>query len=236
MQTIPVRTAQNVVIHHPVASLGDRILAYFIDAFIQAGYIILCIIAYVTLSVEEVWIWILTLAVPFTLYHLAFEVLMNGQSPGKRAMSIRVIRLDGSPPSLGGYVLRWLFRLIEIDLLSGAVAMMVIIFGGKGQRAGDMAAGTTVVKLVPQVSAKAIFTMAQDDYQPRFEQVRKLTEKDIEIIERVLEVNRDLGNSEPMLAAAGKVKDLLGITTDLPATTFLYTVIKDFRHYTSLGQ
>jgi uncharacterized RDD family membrane protein YckC len=235
MQTIPVRTAQNVVIHHPVASIGDRILAYFIDAFIQAGYIILCIIAYINLDVEEVWIWILTLAVPFTLYHLAFEALMNGQSPGKRAMDIRVIRLDGSPPSLGGYVLRWLFRLIEIDLLSGAVAMVVIILGGKGQRAGDMAAGTTVVKLVPQVSAKETFTLAKDDYQPRFEQVRRLSEQDIEILERALEVNRELGNSEPMLAAVGKVKDLLGITTDMPATTFLYTVIRDYRHYSALG-
>ncbi len=236
MQTIPVRTAQNVVIQHPVASLGDRILAYLIDALIVVGYVILLLITFFNLGVDDTWLWILGLAVPVFLYHLVFEVFMNGQSPGKRALNIRVIRLDGSPPSVGAYLLRWLFRLIEIDVLSGAVAMLFIVLGGKGQRAGDMAAGTTVVKLVPQVSAAQVFTTAVEEYVPRFEQVRQLSEKDIEIVERALEVNREQGNSEPMMAAAGRIKDLLGISTDLPTTTFLYTVIKDFRYYSARGE
>ena len=38
MQTIQVRTTQNVFIHYPVASVGDRILAYLLDQVIKIIY------------------------------------------------------------------------------------------------------------------------------------------------------------------------------------------------------
>jgi hypothetical protein len=60
-----------------------------------------------------------------------------------------------------------------------------------------------------------------------------LSEKDIEIIQRALEVNRDQGNPKPMLAVVDKIKTQLGIQTDLPPIKFLYVLIKDFNHLTS---
>ncbi|WP_409024770.1 hypothetical protein [Flectobacillus sp. BAB-3569] len=31
---------------------------------------------------------------------------------GKRARNIKVIKLDGSAPTIGAYILRWIFRII----------------------------------------------------------------------------------------------------------------------------
>ena len=44
---------------------------------------------------------ILLVGLPVVLYHLAFEVFFEGQTPGKLALKIRVARLDGAQPTLG---------------------------------------------------------------------------------------------------------------------------------------
>lgn len=235
MQTVSVRTTQNVVIDYPVASLGDRILAYFIDVFIIIAYFILIFFLLVSGGAGSAALIIGVLLIPPFLYHLVFEIFMNGQSPGKRQMNIKVVRLDGTPPTIGNYIIRWLLRLIEIDVLSGAIALFTIAVNGKGQRLGDIAAGTTVVKLVEQraVTANEVFTVSEDTYTPVFHQVIQLNDQDIEVIQQALEVNRTTGNSVPVMAVTEKVKNRLGIQTDLPPVKFLYTIVKDYGHITA---
>jgi hypothetical protein len=120
-------------------------------------------------------------------------------------------------------------------MLSGAIAMLVIAVGGKGQRLGDMAAGTTVVKLVQQkeITSREIFTIAEESYVPTFSQVLQLNDGDIEIINQALRVNRSTGNSKPVLAITEKIKALLGVESDMPPVKFLYTIVKDYGYYTS---
>ncbi len=235
MQTVSVRTTQNVVIDYPVASLGDRILAYFIDVFIILAYFILIFFLLVSGGAGSTAFIIGVLMIPPFLYHLVFEIFMNGQSPGKRQMNIKVVRLDGTPPTIGNYIIRWLLRLIEIDALSGAIALFTIAVNGKGQRLGDIAAGTTVVKLVEQraVTANEVFTVSEDTYTPVFQQVIQLNDQDIEVIQQALEVNRTTGNSVPVMAVTEKIKNSLGIQTDLPPVKFLYTLVKDYGHITA---
>jgi uncharacterized RDD family membrane protein YckC len=235
MQTVTVRTTQNVLIEYPMAGLGDRILAYLIDLLIIIAYFIAVIFLMVNANAFSLAAFISALLIPTFLYHLLFEIFMNGQSPGKRAMKIKVVRLDGAPPTIGNYVIRWLLRLIEIDLLSGAVALVTIAVSNKGQRLGDMAAGTTVVKLAAQhaVTAKEVFTAVEESYLPVFNQVVQLNDGDIELIQQALEVNRNSGNYQPVLAVTEKVKTSLGIQTDLPPVKFLYTIVKDYGHITA---
>ena len=235
MQTVKVRTTQNVVIEYPVASLGDRILAFLIDGLIIFGYYVLVIFLLAGTNAFSTASFIGLMIVPAFLYHLLFEIFMNGQSPGKRQMNIKVVRMDGTPATIGNYIIRWLLRLIEIDLMSGAIAMLTIAISGKGQRLGDLAAGTTVVKLVEQreVNAKEVFTFAEEQYIPTYPQVVQLTDQDIELIQQALEVNRSTGNYQPVLAIVQKVQSKLGIQTDLPPVKFLYIVIKDYGHITA---
>jgi uncharacterized RDD family membrane protein YckC len=231
MQTIRVHTTQNVSIQYPLASLGDRILAYLLDRVFIIAYLLAIYVLFSSLKLEVWWIWVAFTLIPYIFYHLVFEIFMNGQSPGKRILKIQVIRLDGSPATVGDFILRWLFALVEM----GLIAVIVIAAGGKGQRLGDMVAGTTVIKLVEEkeITAQQVFVTAEENYSPVFTEVTQLSTNDIEVIQRALEVNRDHGNSEPVMLVAQKIKALLGIQSDLPPVKFLYTVIKDYNHLTS---
>lgn len=233
---VHVRTTQNVFINYKVASVGDRILAYLLDQIILIVFMVVMFLIYRSVKMDIVWVWIVTLVVPYLLYHPLFEIFMNGQSPGKRVLDIQVIRLDGTPATIGNYVMRWLFSFVDINLMSGLIAVLTIAIGEKGQRLGDMVAGTTVVKLTPeaQVTASQIFVPTQaPDYTPTFPQVTQLNERDIELVQRALEVNRDSGNTQPVMAVTERIKSLLGIQSDLPPVKFLYTIVKDFQHLTA---
>ncbi len=235
MQTIQVRTTQNVFIHYPVASVGDRILAHLLDRVILIVLILALWALLYSLDIDEEWVAIVVLGLPFLLYTLLFEIFMNGQTPGKRVLNIKVIRLNGTPATVGDYVLRWIFAFVDIGILGGAIAVILVAAGGKGQRLGDIVAGTSVIKQVEQaeITAKEVFVVADSAYQPVFTQAIQLNESDIDLIQRALEVNRDLGNVQPMLVITEKLKTQLGIQTDLPPVKFLYTLIKDFNHLTS---
>lgn len=233
MQTISVLTTQNVSIQYPVASIGDRILAYLLDRLILVIFLIAVIAAIINIGLEEVWwLWIIFVAFPLFFYHLLFEIFMNGQSPGKRVMNIQVVRLDGTQPTVGDYLLRWIFSFVDFYILSGALAVIIIAFNGKGQRLGDIVAGTSVVKLIAQkeITADNVFIAPEETYQPVFPQVSQLNTTDIELIQRALEAYQNFNNPQPVILVAEKIKSMLGIQSDLPPVQFLYTIVKDFNH------
>jgi hypothetical protein len=159
---------------------------------------------------------------------------MNGQTPGKKFLKVQVVKLDGTPPSIGSYLLRWLFAVVDL-VLYGVVAIVIIASGGKGQRLGDVVAGTSVIKLTARenITAREIFTTAEDQHVATFPQALSLSDKDIELIQRALEVNRDQGNTQPVLILDKKIKEMLNIETDLPPVKFLYTIIKDYQMLSS---
>lgn len=232
MQTISVQTTQNVSIQYPIASVGDRIVAYLLDLAILIAYAIAVIAAFVNMDLNVVWPWIVFLVMPWFLYHLMFEIFMNGQSPGKRVMNIQVVRVDGTQPGVGNYLLRWVFSLIDFHILSGAIAVIAIATNGRGQRVGDVVAGTCVVKLIAQkeITASEVFISPEDTYVPVFPQVVQLASRDIELIQRALDANTNHGNMQPVLMVTDKIKSLLGVQTDLAPAQFLYTIVKDFNH------
>jgi uncharacterized RDD family membrane protein YckC len=235
MQTIRVRTTQNVFIEYPLASIGDRILAYLLDGIIVFTYAIGIVALFAELDVERWYVWLIFIGFPWLFYSLAFEIFMDGQTPGKQVLKIKVVRLDGTPPTIGDYLMRWICGFVDFYMFSGLIAVLIITLGGKGQRLGDVAAGTSVVKLVDhhQISAENVFVSPEDDYTPTFPQVVELTETDIELIQRALEVNRDQGNSQPAIVVTDKVKSLLKIETDMPPIKFLYTIVKDYQKITA---
>ncbi len=235
MQTIRVQTTQNVSIHYPLASIGDRLVAYIIDQVILFLYAWAAIILLDGFYDGNWWFFFLVIGVPLIFYSLAFEILMNGQSPGKMAMNIRVIRLDGASPDVGNYLMRWVFRFIDFGVSSGVVALIAIAASNKGQRIGDMVAGTSVIKLAAreEITSAEIFVTPEDDYVPTFAEVTNLSTRDIELVQRALEVNRKHGNTQPVVIASEKIKEILGIESELPPVKFLYTIVQDYNHLTS---
>ena len=235
MQTVKVRTTQNVFIEYPLASIGDRILAHLADRLILIVYSIAVAAVLLQMEIELWYLWLLLLGAPWLLYTVLFEIMMDGQTPGKLLLKVKVVRLNGTPATVGDYLMRWIFSFVDIYILSGIIAVVIISMGGKGQRLGDMVAGTTVVKLVAQteVSSRDIFVTPETDHTLTFTQVSGLRDKDIELIQQALIAYRDQGNQEPVNLIAEKVKSLVGIQTDMPPVKFLYTVIKDYNQLTA---
>jgi uncharacterized RDD family membrane protein YckC len=209
--------------------------AGLIDTVIVVAYIVLVAYGMSLVEIDSAALGISVLVIPSILYHLLFEIFMDGQSPGKRQMKIKVVRTDGTPATIGNYLLRWLLRLIEVQAAQGMIAVITIAWNGRGQRLGDIAAGTTVVKLVRQkdVTAAEIFTLATDDYVPQFPGVTMLSDRDAELIQQALEVYRRHDNLQPAMIVTEKIKTRLGIQTDMTFEAFLTTILKDYSQLTA---
>lgn len=231
--TVSILTSQNVALEYEPASLGDRILALMLDYLIFLGWMIFYFVLIRLLpgAFQNRFASTVLLLMPFMLYDLLCEVFLNGQSLGKIAMKIRVVMLDGSPPNLGAYLIRWLFRLIESPVfLAGIVPLITVAANGRGQRIGDIAAGTTVVKLTrPVTLAHVMYRALPEDYQVQFPEVTQLSDRDLNIIREALRLN----NPEIIGLAASKVKQVIGVQSELHDVTFLRTLISDYQFLAS---
>ena len=238
MPTIRVHTTQNDTIEYEAGGLGRRIVAAILDnliIFAWAAAVFGITFWIVGDSFKEsyviLWVMGLLVGIPYVFYHLACEALLNGQSLGKKAMDLRVMRLDGTPPRLGDYFLRWLLRLVDTSLpgIGPLVGIIVIAAGGKGQRLGDMAAGTTVISLKARSGSLQQLTtpLMPEGYQPVFPQAIELTDHDVALLRQLL--NRSLQNDNYVLLneTAVKIKALLHIESDLSDEAFLRTVLRD---------
>lgn len=248
MASIRVHTAQNVTLEYEVASLGDRLVAAIIDSIILWAWFIACfLIVFNVLKVgggrsEASNIVALVLlgvlaGVPYVFYNLICEVFLNGQSIGKKARDIRVMRLDGTAPRLGDYLLRWLLRIVDTGLpvVGGFVAMITILLNGKGQRLGDLAAGTTVVKLRRLAAQTATLPTLPVDYQPVFPQAALLADHDVALVRQLMQQAAVREDYALLNEVANKVKGLTGIQTTLPDDPFLKTVLRDHAHLATHG-
>lgn len=242
MSQVNIATTQNVDIHFEAANPLDRMLSYFIDMLVLYGYFsvvgIIAGIAATSLMENDaigmaVVIYVL-LYLPPVLYPLLCEIMLNGQTLGKRALKIRVLRLDGTQPTVGNYVVRWLTGLFEISLFP-AIALLTTVASKRHQRLGDMAAGTTVVRLAPKVSLDMTFVSdgVDDAYQPRFPQVRLLTEQDAETLRDLLTViafrriSRDAAISLTWRAKE-RLEEVYGLRSDLVPVELIRAVVADY--------
>ena len=236
MEQVSINTTQNVQISYSIAGLGDRIFAYLIDIAIMISVTIVLSIILGYSGVLEAQPLIMMLAIlPAFFYHLILEMTQNGQSIGKKILKIKVVKLNGSQANFAGYLLRWLLWPID-TFLYGVVAILCIAIGGKGQRLGDIAAGTTVIKLKDsEFLEDHTLNDLDDSYIPVFINATDLSQEHIDLIKKAIDAKLILLDDKPVAAIAEKVKNRLEITTDLPDLKFLHTILKDY-HYLMLAK
>jgi uncharacterized RDD family membrane protein YckC len=240
MATIRVHTPQNVTLEYEVGSLGNRIVAAILDNLILFAYmgavggLAVWLGGRLTIYSPVLWVAGLLMGIPYVFYNLACEVFLNGQSLGKKAMNLRVMRLDGTAPRLGDYFLRWLLRIVDTSLpgIGGLVAIITIAVSGKGQRLGDMAAGTTVISLKPRAEALGTLTtpLPPEGYQPVFPQAADLSDHDVALLRQLLGRSLQQENYVLLNETATKIKQLLHVQSELSDEAFLRTVLRDHAH------
>ncbi len=156
---VEVETPEHVAIGYELADLGSRFTALLLDGLIIIGGTLLLTWGIPTLlkllpgELPEMvvgWMTGILIAINFLFfwgYFVYFEGMRDGQTPGKRAMGIRVVQDGGYPLTVRGAAIRGLMRIIDmqpvITLLVGGTAMML---HPRTKRLGDIAAGTVVVR------------------------------------------------------------------------------------------
>ncbi|GAB3732917.1 RDD family protein [Spirosoma lituiforme] len=228
--SVTIRTSQNVSLAYDPASVGDRILGAMLDYLVIFGWVLLVFGLPARLNLTPGTFYSFVGLFPVALYDLLSEWFLNGRSIGKIAMGIRVVMLDGSQPGLGAYLLRWLLRIVEsVAFLGGVVPIITVAVNGKGQRLGDIAAGTTVVKLKPAVSLEDVLIRPLPaNYVLQFPDVRMLSDRDISIVRQSLHQ----GDDWVIKRTTDKIKQVTGLQSDLPDRVFLETVISDYQFMT----
>jgi uncharacterized RDD family membrane protein YckC len=143
-----VLAIDNVPLALPIAGAGTRSLAASIDYLIVSVLalliIVACFVAGAALGLTSLWWLAVLLLALFALeygYFAVSEIVMSGQTVGKRAVGLRVVGLQGSRPGNAALLLRNAVR--NVDLLIG-VPMMAI--DPLSRRLGDRLAGTLVVR------------------------------------------------------------------------------------------
>ena len=232
MRKIDITTTQNVTIEYELATVIERAVAFVIDfIIIYLGSLI--IYGIVTIFMDHANYLFIVLPGSF-LYHLLMESLNHGQSLGKMIFKIRVVKITGERPGFFDFLMRTVFRIIDITSTLGSMALITASSSEKGQRLGDFFADTTVVKLVniSRISLDRILSMDKlKSYTPKYPEVPMFKEEEMLLIKETLERNKRFPNESHANALnllVKKIEGKLGIVSPRDKITFLNTLIKDF--------
>lgn len=243
MNQLSITTTQNVNINFTAASVGDRIIGQLLDTLVKVAYIISVsyILEAAELSVyldfKDPWssmaIGIMIFS-PVIIYSLIQESFWEGQTIGKKIMKMKVIKIDGYQAGFGDYLIRWLFRTIDVLIGSGIIGLIFISVNKKSQRLGDIAAGTAVISLKNKININhTILQELNEDYVPVYPEVIKLSDNDMRIIKDTFENCLQSKDYVTISKMRTKIITVTGIkynsNTDVE---FIRTVLKDYNFYT----
>src|SRR5437764_10122672 len=145
---------ESVAVGYDVAGVGSRFLAALIDALVLAVVLAALVIVTVlagqsltgTMAYVAAGVGVLIINVVLLGYFVFFEIIWNGQSPGKRAMGLRVVKTSGYPITAVTALIRNVVRLVDWLPAFYAVGVITMIANRHARRLGDLVAGTVVIK------------------------------------------------------------------------------------------
>lgn len=144
-----VLVPEKVVISYRLANTGSRIMAHLLDLVIAiAGIwatdlVIMLALGAVSQGLSSLLMGFTTVFGLF-IYFSLLEGLWNGQTVGKKALSLRVRCADGTPVTFSAALYRNLLRPADFLPFFYLIGMVAIFVNPKAQRLGDIAADTIV--------------------------------------------------------------------------------------------
>lgn len=209
-----IDTPENVVFGYEVAGIGSRFLAALLDSVLIA---FLLFVSYLTAAlllgamgpdaIESAALAVFGL-IGFAIlwgYYILFEILWNGQSPGKRWQGLRVLRMDGTPVTATDAAIRNLIRFIDFLPFAYGVGVISMFINDQSRRLGDLAAGTLVVREKSTVTLDSLVNSSEAQVKPDTVMsplpaqgydfpVEKLSGQDIEMADEFLRRREQLSN------------------------------------------
>jgi uncharacterized RDD family membrane protein YckC len=259
MSIIKVPTSFNIDVEFEIPEFYRRLIALLIDALILFFYLKIAFkIADGINGLGETGaralgyiIWI-----PPFIYHIVLELTMDGQSVGKKIMSLKVVNETGGRPSVSQFLIRWMVRdiwfllilqqgiyndyvgnrtegiFLILFVVSYFIAEIVLVVASKkSQRIGDMLAHTILIRTNTRTRIEeTIFQEVADTYKPAFPQIMQLSDKDINAIKSILETARKKGDFNMAATASEKIKAHLKIDSAMSPFDFLEVLLKDYNY------
>jgi uncharacterized RDD family membrane protein YckC len=267
MKTLQIKTAQNININFTIANVGQRLLAFIVDNILKFSYLYLVFYVFDYQAVQKVFsgdnwtiqaVGIIVL-IPVTFYSLVSEILLDGQTLGKKLLKLKVINVDGFKPSITDYSMRWFLRIIDFNIFvllgvyiysSGLphkdfflglvffggklVGLLLIIYTPNGQRFGDIIANTLVVSLKDEVEfSDTILENISSSYIPTYPNVIQLSDNDARIIKNTFQNTLKYDDFETLIKLRTKILEVTQIkSVHSSDKEFIDTVLKDYNYYT----
>jgi uncharacterized RDD family membrane protein YckC len=144
-----IRTPEGIVFSYALAGPVTRCLACTIDVFIALGMervaeMILKLVGVLAPDFSQGLAAVAYLVITIG-YGMLFEWLARGQTLGKKMLRLRVMDARGLRLQLHQVVIRNLLRFVDMLPAFYMLGGIVSILSPRGQRLGDLAAGTIVV-------------------------------------------------------------------------------------------
>jgi uncharacterized RDD family membrane protein YckC len=237
VRNIDIQTTQNVTIERVLPSVWFRVLAYILDMIILVTSSLL-LAAFLGLFMPFAGFgFFFTYLYPFLLffYTITSEIIWNGQTLGKKALGIRIVRIDGKELSFSDLFIRWSVRFIDIYLSLGSIAFILAGTNLKGQRLGDIMANTTVIKSrdIDYFKLNDILKLNKTSKSEiKYKNVIRLTDHEVLLIKNLLnllKLYKTDANKQALREMTEKVSYIIGLDkVPVNEKRFLGTVIRDY--------
>jgi uncharacterized RDD family membrane protein YckC len=255
MKTINIPTFLNIDLTFEMSSVGRRFGAYFIDWGVKWIYLFVVMSSF-SIGWGNTTLISFIIFSPFLFYSFLLEWLNKGQTLGKMILGIKVVGIDGNPPTVGQCGIRWMFLLVDgylfalfafinplfagLMLFSPLVGCAMIAATKQQQRIGDIAAQTFIVN-VKQTEVSIYDTIyaysvsKKKDYEVQFPEIIKLSDRDMTIVKNLLERSESAYEYELAHKVALHIKKILMIENKDDDYVFLKKLLADY-NYLSLKQ
>jgi uncharacterized RDD family membrane protein YckC len=269
MGAIKVPTNFNIELEFEIPEFYRRMIALLIDIIIEILYFRLILVEIMNSMSRNSDPWDtdeqfnlnaigLLLFLPIMIYHVVFEIIMNGQSIGKRIMGLRIVDEKGGKASISQFLIRWLLRISDVWMVVLLIIILrmaetggrgenvfilllalgflitdivLVVSSKKGQRIGDILAHTILIRINTRTSIEeTVFQEVADNYVPSFPQIMQLSDKDINAIKSILETARKKGDFNMAANASEKIKSHLKIDSHMSPFDFLDILLKDYNY------
>ncbi len=240
MDKIKIPTSFNIELEFETPEFHRRLFAWLIDLLFLFAYVLIVrkILAMLPAAhsadisyAYDISFLGLIAYCPVLVYHLVCELTMNGQSIGKKIMGIKVISETGSRPAVHQFLIRWLLRSVDFGISMGMGGLLSVLLNPKGQRLGDMAAGTIVIKTQQRTDlSETVFFELNENYQVRYPAVMQLSDRDMNVIKSIIDNCRKSHNPSMADPLADKIRSVLHIEEYQENLDFLETLLKDYNY------
>lgn len=250
-----VETPEQIDVAYDVAGIGSRFLAALLDHIFLAIILSLScvgvslIASQLDLGLDEnIVLGLFGIGIYLSLcaYHIFFETIWNGQTPGKRIVGLRMVRTGGRPIGFLGSAIRNFIRLVDFLPILYGLGVIVMFIDKRSRRLGDLAAGCMAVRerkavtleslAAPTVAEQAVVQAAERITIPN---LHALHRADYDIVQEYLRRRSTLSLEARQRLSRQLIDGLqqrLGYPIQGDAETFLYMIAAEYQALQRIDQ